>query len=86
MENEFRPNLAAAAAKYCPGRRLDTVALARYIVAIIEGSIMLMRAQQDAQMIARHFNYLKEHLKQSFCITGSRRKEKHDVKSRSIPS
>ncbi len=41
MDQEFRPHLAAAAVKYCPGRSVDAGALARYIVAIVEGSIML---------------------------------------------
>ncbi len=71
MDLEFRPHLAAAAAKYCPGRSVNAAALARYIVAMIEGSIMLMRTQQDPQMIARHFDYLKEHLKQSLCVHDS---------------
>jgi TetR/AcrR family transcriptional regulator, transcriptional repressor for nem operon len=65
MALEFKPHLDAAAAKLCPGRPLDTGALARYIVAIIEGSIMLTRTQQDRHMMTRHFDYLKEHLKLS---------------------
>jgi hypothetical protein len=71
MELEFRPHLAAAAAKYCPERSVDAAALARYIVAIVEGSIMLTRTQQDRHMMARHFDFLKEHLKQSLCVRGS---------------
>src|SRR5262245_34815662 len=71
MELEFTPHLAAAAAKYCPGRSVDAAALARYIVAIVEGSIMLTRTQQDRHLMARHFDYLKEHLKQSHCARGS---------------
>jgi TetR/AcrR family transcriptional regulator, transcriptional repressor for nem operon len=68
MELEFRPHLAVAALKYCPKRTVDADALAQYIVAIIEGSIMVMRAQRDRHMIARHFDLLKEHLKQSFGV------------------
>ncbi len=75
MDREFRPHLAAAALKYCPRRSVDAGALARYIVAIVEGSIMLMRTQKDRQMIARHFDFLKEHVKQSFCIHGSSPRE-----------
>lgn len=71
MDLEFRPHLAAAAVKYCPGRSVDARALARYIVAIVEGSIMLARTQQDRDLMARHFEYLKEHLKQSLCVPGS---------------
>jgi TetR/AcrR family transcriptional repressor of nem operon len=71
MDLEFRPHLAAAAAKYCAAQPVDAVALARYIVAIVEGSIMLMRTQRDRQMITRHFDYLKEHLKQALGVPGS---------------
>ncbi|MFI5458539.1 MAG: TetR/AcrR family transcriptional regulator [Isosphaerales bacterium] len=65
MALEFQPDLNAAARRYCPGQPVDTRALARYIVAIIEGSIMLTRAQQDRPMIKRHFAYLKEHLRRT---------------------
>jgi TetR/AcrR family transcriptional repressor of nem operon len=66
MAREFQPHLDAAAAKHCPGRPVDTGALAHYIVAILEGSIMLTRAQQDRHMMTRHFDYLKEQLRRSF--------------------
>jgi TetR/AcrR family transcriptional repressor of nem operon len=66
MAQEFQPHLDAAAAKHCPGRPVDTRALARYLVAVVEGSIMLTRTQQDRHMMARHCGYLKEQLKQSF--------------------
>jgi TetR/AcrR family transcriptional repressor of nem operon len=67
MDREYRPHLAAAAAKYCPGRSVDVASLARYIVALVEGSIMLTRTRQDRHLMARHFDYLKEQLKQSIC-------------------
>ena len=70
MELEFRPHLAATAARYCPERSVDVAELARYIVAIVQGSIMLTRTQQDRHMMARHFDFLKEHLKQSLCVRG----------------
>jgi len=65
MALEFQPDLHAAARRDCPGQPVDTRALARYIVAIIEGSIMLTRAQQDRHMIKRHFSYLKDHLRRT---------------------
>jgi len=46
-----------------PERSVDSGALARDIVAIVEGSIMLTRTQEDRPMMARHFDFLKEHLK-----------------------
>jgi TetR/AcrR family transcriptional regulator, transcriptional repressor for nem operon len=65
MALEFKPHLDAAVQKCGRGRRVDTAALARYIVAVIEGSIMLTRTQRDKQMMTCHFDYLKEHLRQS---------------------
>lgn len=66
MAREFIPHLDAAARRHCPERHLDTWALARYIVSIVEGTIMLARTQQDRQMMERHFGYLRDYLKQSF--------------------
>jgi len=66
MALEFKPHLDAAAKQHGLARRLDTWALARYIVAMIEGSIMLTRTHRDRQIMARQFVYLKEHLRQSF--------------------
>jgi TetR/AcrR family transcriptional repressor of nem operon len=63
MALEFQPDLNAAARRCRPGKPVDSRALARYIVAIIEGTIMLTRAHQDRHMIKRHFAYLKEHLR-----------------------
>jgi TetR/AcrR family transcriptional repressor of nem operon len=65
MALEFKPHLDAAVQLAGRGLRVDTRALAQYIVAIIEGSIMLTRTQQDKQMMTYHFGYLKEHLRQS---------------------
>jgi hypothetical protein len=36
--------------------------LARYIVSVIEGAIMLARALGDAKLLPRQLAYLKEHL------------------------
>ena len=65
MALEFKPHLDAAAKKYRPNQRVDTGTLARYVVAMVEGSIMLARTRQDRKLMRRHFDYLKEHLKQS---------------------
>jgi len=63
MALEFKPYLDAAVEKHRPRRRVDTWALARYIVGIVEGSIMLARTRRDGQVMARNFDYAKEHLK-----------------------
>jgi TetR/AcrR family transcriptional regulator, transcriptional repressor for nem operon len=59
MDLEFRPHLAAAAVKYCPARCVHAGAMARYIVAIVEVSIMLTRTQQDRHMMARQAVHLR---------------------------
>ncbi len=71
MALEFKPHLDAAVQMSGWGSGVDTWALARYIVAIIEGSIMLTRTQQDKQMMTCHFDYLKEHLRQSLGAVSS---------------
>jgi TetR/AcrR family transcriptional repressor of nem operon len=69
MALEFKPHLDAAVQMAGQELGVDTWALAQYIVAIIEGSIMLTRTQQDKQMMAHHFDYLKEHLRQSVKVS-----------------
>jgi TetR/AcrR family transcriptional repressor of nem operon len=71
MALEFKPHLDAAVQLAGRGLRVDTRALAQYIVAIIEGSIMLARTQQDKKMMTYHFDYLKEHLRQSLKASSS---------------
>lgn len=63
MALEFKPYLDSAVKKYRPGRRLDTWALARYIVGILEGSIMLARTRRDGRVMRRNFEFVKEHLR-----------------------
>ena len=63
MAMEFQPHLDAAAKQHGPARRVDTMALARYIVAVIEGSIMLARTQRDIPGLASNFENLKDYLK-----------------------
>jgi TetR/AcrR family transcriptional repressor of nem operon len=62
MALEFKPHLDAAAQKYCPARLPDTWDLARYIVAMIEGSIILTRARLDHQAMTQYYTFLKSHL------------------------
>ncbi len=63
MALEFKPYLDAAVKRYRPGNPLDTWALARYIVGIVEGSIMLARTQRDGQMMGQNFDFVKEHIR-----------------------
>lgn len=61
---DFKHRLDAAAQECCPRRKLDTLALARYIVSVLEGSIILARAHKDPCLIGRHFELLADHLRQ----------------------
>jgi TetR/AcrR family transcriptional repressor of nem operon len=65
MALDFKVRLDAAARQACPGRRLDTLAIARYIIAVLEGSIVLARAHQEPRLMARHFQFVKEYLRQT---------------------
>lgn len=63
MALEFQPLLDAAVKLHGPGRHVDTKALARYIVAVIEGSIMLARTGRNGREVASNFENLKDYLK-----------------------
>jgi TetR/AcrR family transcriptional regulator, transcriptional repressor for nem operon len=65
MASEFQPHLDAAVTLHGRARRVDTKALARYIVAVIEGSIMLARTERNRREVARNFENLKQYLKQT---------------------
>jgi TetR/AcrR family transcriptional repressor of nem operon len=65
MAMEFQPLLEAAVKLRGPRRRVDTEALARYIVAVIEGSIMLARTRRDIRGLTSNFENLKDHLKKT---------------------
>ena len=66
MAGEFKPHLDESARRSRARKRVDTWELARYIVTIIEGAIMLSRTQQSQQLLDRHFEFLKEHLQHAF--------------------
>lgn len=63
MALDFKPRLDAVARQCGTDRRLDTFAVSRYIVAVIEGSILVARAHQQPRFLARHFQFLKEYLR-----------------------
>jgi TetR/AcrR family transcriptional repressor of nem operon len=65
MAREFQPHLAAAARDKSHMNGADVTELARYIVSVIEGAIMMARARRDRRLIARQFDVLKEHLRRS---------------------
>ena len=63
MAREFEPPLAALIQERGLSRRIDALELARYIVSVIEGAILLARSRGDRQLITRQFAFLKQHLR-----------------------
>ena len=63
MAREFEPALAAAIRERGLSRRIDAMELARYVVIVIEGAILLARTRGDRQLITRQFAFLKEYLR-----------------------
>ncbi|TWU62611.1 putative HTH-type transcriptional regulator YxaF [Crateriforma conspicua] len=63
MASEFTPHLDEANRQRRKKLRVDTAELARYIVTIIEGALMLSRTQRSQPLLDQHFEYLKEHLR-----------------------
>lgn len=64
MAAEFQVPLAEAAAER--GLDVDAREIARYIVSVIEGAIMLSRAQRDIGLIKRQIQRLKDDIRRSF--------------------
>lgn len=65
MAREFQPHLETAATKKGRTNPAEAREMARYIVSVIEGAIMLARARHDRGLIVRLFDVLKEHLRQT---------------------
>jgi TetR/AcrR family transcriptional repressor of nem operon len=70
MALDFQARLQPAA-QHC-SKPVDTLALSRYIVALLEGSILMARAQHDPEYLARHFSLLKDHLRHVFNAADAR--------------
>jgi TetR/AcrR family transcriptional repressor of nem operon len=70
MASEFQTHLDEAAASRGLSGDQDTGEMARYIVSVIEGAIMLSRTHRDVSVIERQVHHLKEDLKRQFRTTG----------------
>ncbi|HJN10347.1 MAG TPA: TetR/AcrR family transcriptional regulator [Pirellulaceae bacterium] len=66
---EFRVHLDEAVANCGLSGDQDTREMARYIVSVIEGTIMLSRTHRDVNVIERQVHHLKQDLKRSFQTT-----------------
>jgi TetR/AcrR family transcriptional repressor of nem operon len=55
-----------AKALYAPQKDIDTQGLALHVIAVIEGSLILARARQDAGVVESSANNLKDYLSKVF--------------------
>lgn len=69
MAEEFRVHLDEAAADRGMSGERDTWDMARYIVSVIEGAIMLTRTHRDIDLIQRQIQHLKDDIKRLFQAT-----------------
>jgi TetR/AcrR family transcriptional repressor of nem operon len=63
---EFKRELDAAKAHYVPKVRIDTESLAQLYIAIVEGSLILAKAQQETSMVAENLRHFKRYLHSLF--------------------
>lgn len=66
MAEEFRTHLDAAASDRGMTGDQDAWEMARYIVSVIEGAIMLTRTHRDGDLIQRQIQHLKEDITRLF--------------------
>jgi TetR/AcrR family transcriptional repressor of nem operon len=66
MASEFQVHLDEAAASRGLSGDQDTGEMARYVVSVIEGAIMLTRTHRDLNVMERQVHHLKEDVKRSF--------------------
>lgn len=69
MALEFRVRLDEAVTNHSLTNDQNTWEMARYIVSVIEGAIMLTRTHRDINLIKRQMHHLKDDLKRSFQTT-----------------
>ena len=68
MAAEFQVHLAEAAADRGLSDGVDSWEIARYIVSVIEGAIMLSRTQRDIGLVQQQIRRLKDDIRRSFQV------------------
>jgi TetR/AcrR family transcriptional regulator, transcriptional repressor for nem operon len=71
MASEFQVHLDEAAANHELSGDQETGEMARYIVSVIEGAIMLSRTHRDEKIIERQMHHLKDDIRRSFQTTSA---------------
>ncbi|MEW6324430.1 MAG: TetR/AcrR family transcriptional regulator [Nitrospirota bacterium] len=69
----FTRDLEAAKARHAPGAKFDPAGVAEHFVAVIQGALILAKAKQDREVIARHLRHYKQYLKTLFESESARR-------------
>jgi len=62
----FGGELAKAKAKYAPKKAFDPQELAEHLIATMEGSMILAKAQQDARVLKNNLQHYKAYVKSLF--------------------
>jgi len=66
LAETFKRDLDAAKAHYAPHGAFDTTSLAEHLIAVLQGSMILAKAQQDAKVFERNLRHFKRYLKELF--------------------
>ncbi len=64
--NIFKENLSQAKIKYAPKASFDVNSLAECFIAISQGSMIMMKAQQDRSLIKKNLTHFKQYLNYLF--------------------
>ena len=62
----IKENLSQAKIKYAPKASFDADSLAEHFIAISQGSMIMMKAQQDRSIIKKNLMHFKQYLKYIF--------------------
>jgi TetR/AcrR family transcriptional repressor of nem operon len=62
----FKRDLDDAKALHAPHATFDTASLAEHLVAVLQGSMILAKANQDSKVFERNLQHFKGYLKQLF--------------------
>ena len=66
LAEPFKRDLDAAKAQHAPYAAFDTTSLAEHLIAVLQGSMILAKAQQDSKVFERNLQHFKRYLKELF--------------------
>ncbi|HTT76123.1 MAG TPA: TetR/AcrR family transcriptional regulator [Candidatus Binataceae bacterium] len=62
----FKQDLDDAKAQHAPRTAFDTGSLSEHLIAVLQGSVILAKAQQDAKIVERNLQHFKRYMKELF--------------------